>query len=838
MGLGVLAIPDDCSGRVVVELPSRVLHSRLHQANKRPGTQEVFHVKVQPLTHTILVSTQQSVASLPAHTVTAGEVDRVVDTTGDVVKSTTSLPDPNHELDFSKHVIYGSLDVTPPGARYTFGEREQRIDAYAGRVVAQLKTIETGDEGQSNIRFQHIRPFLEPAGYFSGGLLAAGYDPHQKITVTFNSYVKELNGASHLTNQEERTYFAWQIAAGALKHDEVAPGGQLNAQGMHINAQDKNTIKDLQSLGSTLQDHWEQEVSRPMRDPNGELAKRSGKADAYVVKGTLQGLRDDEAAFSQLTLAGQKAIIRTLEANGNVVVPNIYGYSLAGYAFVPYVQYHGDYDHRPNEGLMVDLRHGTVSELHADDDFAKWAERNRAHVVNSFNASDRQGGEDAHWPRADYVLDTLIHGNSVTYPGRKNWLADKAVPVRETFNYTQSRDSDYYLKFGDLKSGIAPHFQAVNAKNAIWADQTEVFGASQQNWKAAKAFWGSTFGYLPVIGNTGNIVFGVHDAINGMTQNDRVGGSAAAVISGLQLVHEIATARADAGLGEPSLTNSAPVQHYRWKVNSQTSDLELLRAPNAGSSFPGMREIELGGRTYYAAHAPDAGDGTHYVLRVVDPHDPDKLASSAIVAAPDAQGIWQRRGVVGGGLDELEGRLKDPVGFGSRAMVYADPDDADYVIKVTFPLPTAERVADMKNEVALFNRYYGGERATFLGSNAADTVSYMRMPNVPGESLEQLMAGGKALPEGLSASLLNMLAELESAGIAHNDLAARNILYDANTQKCFPVDFGSARKAGVNLAQSDDRYSIWNLREEIQPDNQSLEEMVELLESLKTNAVS
>ena len=94
------------------------------------------------------------------------------------------------------------------------------------------------------------------------------------------------------------------------------------------------------------------------------------------------------------------------------------------------------------------------------------------------------------------------------------------------------------------------------------------------------------------------------------------------------------------------------------------------------------------------------------------------------------------------------------------------------------------------------------------------------------------------MPEGLSASVLNMLVELENAGIAHNDLAARNILYDANTRKCYPVDFGSAKTAGVNLAQSNDRYSIWELREHFQPDNQSFEEMVELLKSLKTNAVS
>ncbi|WP_446438697.1 hypothetical protein [Pseudomonas sp. 910_23] len=131
-------------------------------------------MKVQPLTHTMLISTQQSVSALPANPVTAGEVNGSAGMKVSVVNNTTVAPDPSHELDFSKGVIYGSLDVTPPTARYTFGERERRINAYAGRVVAQIRTMETGDEGQRNIRFQHLRPFLEPAGYFSGGLLAAG----------------------------------------------------------------------------------------------------------------------------------------------------------------------------------------------------------------------------------------------------------------------------------------------------------------------------------------------------------------------------------------------------------------------------------------------------------------------------------------------------------------------------------------------------------------------------------------------------------------------------------------------------------------------------------------
>lgn len=92
------------------------------------------------------------------------------------------------------------------------------------------------------------------------------------------------------------------------------------------------------------------------------------------------------------------------------------------------------------------------------------------------------------------MLDNLIAGNHATYPGYRSLVKDEAVPVWETFNYTESRDSGYRLKYGNLDTGIAAHYQEVNAKNAVWSDQTQVFGSSQQNWKAAK-----TFGAIPSV---------------------------------------------------------------------------------------------------------------------------------------------------------------------------------------------------------------------------------------------------------------------------------------------------------------------------------------------------
>lgn len=512
-----------------------------------------------------------------------------------------------------KATIYGSGPVQAPGARYTLSESEARIDAYAARVDTQIKSIESGSKGERNVKFQNVRMFMEPAGYFSGGLLAAGYDPHEKFTVTFKTYVGKWKKEVQ-TNTEERTYYAWEIAAGALKHDRTPEGGLLNFQETKIKPQDEDRISDLEALGARLQAHWKVEVAEPMRDVFGALAERSGKADAYAVRAILESLSNDKNSHEKLSPEGQDAIHRTLYRDGNVVTPNIYGYPLAGHAFIPFTNYHGDYDHRPNKGLLIDLKSGTVSEIYGDDDFSHWAEKNRNELYSSFNASDRQGGKDAHWPSAGNVLENLIDSNRATYPGYQNWIKDKAVPVRETFNYTQSRNSEYFLKWGNLESGIADEYQAVNAKNAVWADQTQVFGSDQQAWKNAKELWGRTFGYVPVLGNAGNIVFGVHDSIHGMTADDRVGGTAAAVISSLQLAHELAPNGVEAGLGElelPSPPSSS--KNYSWRYNSETHDFEFVRAPKASndSHIPTNVETDESNRSVPAnsggAHPPVEG---------------------------------------------------------------------------------------------------------------------------------------------------------------------------------------------------------------------------------------
>lgn len=552
--------------------------------------------------------------------------------------------------------IYGTNTVPPPNSGYTLPQREQRINAYADRVKTQLGNIESGSEGERNVKFQNARQFMIPSGYFSGGLLAAGYDPHEAKTVTFTTYTG-MGKPETLNRTNKHSYFAWEIAAGALEHDKVERGGPLTFQFMEIEPNDKLMIENLESVGKKLQEHWEKDIATPTRDASGTLAQRSGKADTYAVRGTLQSLLNDKESFEKLSPEGQAAVGRTLEQNGQVIIPNLYGYPLGGYAFIPYIPYNGNYEHRPNQGLMLDLDKCTVREVHGDEDFANWAKKNRDSLLRAFNTQDAQGGKDAHWPRAGEILDHLIAGDDVHYEGYYNHVSDQQIPVRELFNYTRSRGSYYQLKYGNLTprgdNSIASWYQAVNANNAVWSDQTEVFGSSQQRWKVAKEFWGNTFGYVPIVGNAGNVVFGVHDGIYGMTADDRIQGTAAVAISTLQLIHEILPIAAEIALGEPPTALDSSIQNYRWEYNLETSDFEFVQPPFSNPEAvsvnqPGIRKIVFEEKEYYVVDEPDTGDGVHYLLRVQDPNDSSRLVSSGKIAKPDEAGVWKRRGVAGG----------------------------------------------------------------------------------------------------------------------------------------------------------------------------------------------
>lgn len=220
------------------------------------------------------------------------------------------------------HTIFGINTVQPPAPELTLSERKQRADDYGTRVLEQMKDIENGSESQRNLNFLNARPFMRPAGFFSGGLMAAGVDPHEKITVLFTTSVGKGGVAERRTGGHESTYDAWEIAA-------------LNFQNMHIKPEDQDKVNTFTALAKTLQKALQTDIMSQMQAENGKFFHRSGKADAFSVRATLQNLKNDNVAFGTLRQEAQQAVQRTLDKNGQVIIPNLYGYPMRGYAFIP-----------------------------------------------------------------------------------------------------------------------------------------------------------------------------------------------------------------------------------------------------------------------------------------------------------------------------------------------------------------------------------------------------------------------------------------------------------------------------------------------------------------------
>ncbi len=494
-------------------------------------------------------------------------------------------------------IIFADDRVLAPQDNLTLPDRLQRAGDFGTRVFSNMMQIEKGSQAQRNVDFLSLLPFMSAAGFFSAGLLAARLDPHEKFTVKFSSMVGKGGIAERLTGSTNQTYLAWEIAAGKLDHDTPASGGIVNFRFMHINAQDGPRITQLKSLGHRLRQDWQTDIMRLMQAGNGEFAKRSGQADASAVRAILSSLQSSPQWQKSLSQKAQRAITRTQERDGQVIIPNLYGYPFSGYAFIPYKPYQGNYQQRPNQGVMLNLRRGTLSEIRGDTAFAGWAKLNRNDLLQSLNARDRQGGMDAHWPAAGKVLDDLIAGRKVTLEGYNNFFSDRAIPIREVFNYAAARASDYQLKYGSLDSSnnpVATHFSAMNKKNLLWNDQTSVFSDTAQRWKAASEFWDNTFGFLPVIGNLGGIVFGAHNGLFGMMATDRIGGNAGAIIAGLQLVAETAQG-----------IEGATTEAFEWKFSQSRQELHFS---DAGENIPSENPVAMkAGQTQQSNIIPGTG---------------------------------------------------------------------------------------------------------------------------------------------------------------------------------------------------------------------------------------
>ncbi|KPA93720.1 hypothetical protein [Pseudomonas asplenii] len=576
-------------------------------------------------------------------------------------------------------IIHGSLTAQPPTPGLTLAERERRLDAYATRVRTSLANTERGSEAQRNSHFMTHQPFTRPEGYISAGLLAASLDPQERIPIIYTSATRTLANEERTSSRYERTYAAWEIAAGLHQHDAPDNSGSvLNFQYEQFRSeQDRQRVRDLESLGQGLRDHWQEDVLAALDDVTDAQARRSGEADAYQVKAMLASLRRDLVLFGKTSTATQKAVIRTLDYNGQVIIPNLYGYPLEGYAFIPYQPY--DQVHRPNRGLMLDLRNVTISAINGDPAFAHWARNHKGTLLQRFNSCDAQGGRDAHWPSAPNLLDTLIDNPSAQL---ERPVFQGSFPVRQAFNYTGSATAGYRLKYAPFDT-IASLYTQLNARNAQARSQTQLFSSTQRHWRTAQKIWASTFGYIPVVGNIGNLVFGVHELNAGMSAQERLGGSVAILISTLQLAHEVPAIVAGTppleDTGSPGFGWKANPQGSEWRFSLEAETLDLVGVesavedretgvePDTRQPPPALPSVVVT-ETTVVAQVKDDGSvfelaGKSYIRvkeqvfqsrssllgpeqrTIIDPH-----SESPLFQVHKSSGKWQRlRGLQGGG---------------------------------------------------------------------------------------------------------------------------------------------------------------------------------------------
>lgn len=128
---------------------------------------------------------------------------------------------------------------------------------------------------------------------------------------------------------------------------------------------------------------------------------------------------------------------------------------------------------------------------------------------------------------------------------------------------------------------------------------------------------------------------------------------------------------------------------------------EVLENTASGLQLAQAQAIEFGGKPYFIASMPDAGDGEHYVLWVQAPDNPFVLISSAIIAKPDVAGVWKRRGLAGGMRPGVSQQVFEDASE-SMPMVPYTPQELDFMRRDV-------HYTTQKNQLGTYNRANNGK---------------------------------------------------------------------------------------------------------------------------------
>lgn len=147
------------------------------------------------------------------------------------------------------------------------------------------------------------------------------------------------------------------------------------------------------------------------------------------------------------------------------------------------------------------------------------------------------------------------------------------------------------------------------------------------------------------------------------------------------------------------------------------------------------------------------------------------------------------------------------INAGCDGEVYQDHDE-NYVIKKYYEKYDCQRDSDIvsisdsdiksiEKSTAFFCHYYGENTAKIYHDDEQNL--FVRMKKIAGKPLSQV----DSFPAEAIKKFNHMLTELTGKNIFHSDLQKNNILWDSETGKFNPIDFGNDPRNLSKLSQED-----------------------------------
>ncbi|MGC3030475.1 hypothetical protein ACPUER_36130, partial [Burkholderia sp. DN3021] len=300
-------------------------------------------------------------------------------------------------------------------------------------------------------------------------------------------------------------------------------------------------------------------------------------------------------------------------------------------------------------------------------------------------------------------------------------------------------------------------------------------------------------------------------ALHQLQQNGESVSASQRDYSRTSLTNVILGVRQDASLTPETLrhrANSAssnPPRTSADRAATLADHLDRVSSPTYGSarmgsarSFDGSRlglESDRLGARLRAGVYNESGSlhqGLAEADRVIDGDTPRKRSgehdSSTSLPVPSSSKLKKKPGLklaipLSSPLEERKKKYQQEgllVASGSFGLVIRDPNDSSVLIK-----DMGKALDAAKMESSYFNKFYGATSSEVYCDDGGNV--FLRMTKIPGTPVADLAQND--IPKNAMELYLKMISDLGDLHLHHRDLHLSNVIYDADNERFWPIDF-------------------------------------------------